>query len=299
MKVSTLGAGAFGRAMAKVASHGGPSALLGRRGGEGVDKDIAAGLGQTDIVMLAVPAQATRAALTMWASAMPDSALLVLLAKGLERGTRLRQSEIAAELAPGRPILALTGPSFAADILDGLPTAVTLATSAENGETVQRRLAAPGFRPYLTDDLTGAELGGALKNVFAIACGAAVGLGLGESARAALMTRGFAEMTRLAVAEGGRADTLAGLSGLGDLALTCATPKSRNFALGVSLGRGDGRPAGVTQEGAETAASALEKARAAGVDAPIVESVAALVAGETTPKVAMNALLNRPLRRET
>lgn len=290
-----LGAGAFGQALAHVTG----ARLLGRRAAPGVETDIAAGLADADMILLAVSAQATRSVLAQWAPAMPMGAPLILAAKGVEAGTGALQSEIASTLAPGRPMMALTGPSFASDMLAGLPTAVTLAADDPvAGEAVQTRIAGPVFRPYLSDDLIGAQLGGALKNVIAIACGAAIGRGLGASARAALMTRGFAEMTRIAVALGGKAETLAGLSGFGDLALTCASEQSRNFAYGAALGAGQRPHEGVTYEGAATAGAAHKMAQKLGVDAPIIASVAALTAGEIDVERAMTALLTRPLRRE-
>jgi glycerol-3-phosphate dehydrogenase (NAD(P)+) len=255
------------------------------------------------VVLSAVPAQATRQVLAALAPALPHGVPLVLTAKGFEKGTLKLQSEIAAEVAPGHPVAVLTGPSFATDLTAGLPTAVTLAVAdATLGETLQRRLATRSLRPYLTDDIIGAQIGGAVKNVIAIACGVAIGIGLGESARAALMTRGFAEMVRLGTAMGGRAETLGGLSGLGDLALTAASEASRNFAYGLALGRGatpaelaaDGR----TYEGAATAGPVAAMAARLGVETPVAEVVAALVASALTVPDAVEKLFNRPLRRE-
>ena len=297
--VAIIGAGAFGRALAHVLAHGGPVRLIGRSAAEGVETDARAALDSADYVLLAASAQATRAVLAAYRDMLPAGAPLILAAKGVERGTGALQSEIAAEAAPGRALMALTGPSFADDMVAGLPTAITLAADdPAAGEAAQRRLAGPTLRPYLSGDLTGAQLGGALKNVIAIAVGAAAGAGLGQSAQAALMTRGFAEMSRVAVARGGQAETLAGLSGLGDLALTCSGPKSRNFAYGFALGSG-ARPAeGVTYEGAATAGAAAEMAKGLGVEAPITDAVAALAAGDVDVAGAMAALLSRPLRRE-
>ena len=208
------------------------------------------------------------------------------------------QTEIAAAEAPGHEAMVLTGPSFASEMQAGLPTAVTLAASDEAlGERVQARLAGPAFRPYLTSDVIGAQIGGALKNVIAIACGAAMGRGLGESARAALMTRGFAEMTRVAAARGARLETLAGLSGFGDLSLTCASTKSRNFAFGFALGEGRLAP-GATYEGVATAEAAVSLTTRLGVEAPVTKTVAALVSGAQDVDGAMADLLSRPLRRE-
>ena len=297
--VAIIGAGAFGRALANALSHSGPVRLIGRRAADGAETDARAGLDGAAFVLMAVSAQATREVLQRVAGDLPKNAPLILAAKGVERGTGALQSEIAGEIAPDQPAMALTGPSFADDLVAGLPTAITLAAEGvEAGERAQARLAGPTLRPYLSDDLTGAQLGGALKNVIAIAVGAAAGLGLGDSARAALMTRGFAEMTRVAAARGAKPETLAGLSGLGDLALTCSGPKSRNFAYGFALGAGERPREGVTYEGASTATAAAEMAAGLGVDAPIMDAVAALTSGEVDAAGAMAALLARPLRRE-
>jgi glycerol-3-phosphate dehydrogenase (NAD(P)+) len=206
-------------------------------------------------------------------------------------------------VAPGHPVAVLTGPSLAADLVARLPTAVTLAVAEPAlGEDLQHRLATPSLRPYLTDDLVGAQIGGAVKNVIAIACGAAIGLGLGDSARAALMTRGFAELVRLGTALGGRAETFAGLSGLGDLALTAASERSRNYAYGLALGRGaspaDLAADGRTYEGAATAAPVAGLAARLGLEMPVSSVVAALVAGDITVPQAADRLFKRPLRRE-
>ncbi|MEX2518888.1 MAG: NAD(P)H-dependent glycerol-3-phosphate dehydrogenase [Paracoccaceae bacterium] len=298
--VAILGAGAFGRALAFVAAAGGPTRLIGRRAEEGVETNADEALSSADFVILAVPAQATRSALRAHAHALPVGAPLILAAKGLEAETGALQSEIAGELAPGHVLMALTGPAFAADLTAGLPTAVTLAATDEAaGRAAQARLAGPAFRPYLSDDIIGAEIGGALKNVIAIACGVAIGRGLGESARAALMTRGFAEMTRIALARGGRAETLAGLSGLGDLSLTASSLKSRNFAFGFALGRNEAPSAGVTQEGVATARAAAALAARLGVKAPIIEAAARLAAGRSDVDAEMAALLSRPLASES
>ncbi len=298
MRVAVLGAGAYGRAIHAIAAQNGETVLLGRQSENGAVTDWAAKLPKAEMVAMAVPAQATRAALTKCVSMLQPDATIVLLAKGVETTSGALQTEVAVECAPGHPLAVLTGPSFASEMLDGLPTAVTIAsTDAEAGEAAQNRLAAKTFRPYLTDDVIGAQIGGALKNVIAIACGAAIGRGLGESARAALMTRGFAEMSRLALARGARLETLAGLSGLGDLALTCASAKSRNFAFGLALGEGRLAP-GATYEGVATASAASKLAQSLNVKAPIVEAVAALVTGQTDVDGVMQALLARPLRRE-
>lgn len=299
MRVATLGAGAFGKAIHLVAQAGGDARLLGRRADSGVQTDWRTELAEADLVAMAVPAQATRGVLKEVCDLLRPGAVLVMLAKGIEAGTGALQTEIAADEAPDHPVMVLTGPSFASEMLDGLPTAVTLASNdASLGEKVQARLAGPMFRPYLSDDMTGAQIGGAMKNVIAIACGAAMGRGLGESARAALMTRGFAEMTRVAIARGAKAETLAGLSGFGDLSLTCASAKSRNFAFGFALGEGRLAP-GATYEGVATAQAAVSLADQMNIEAPVAKTVAALVSGEQDVDGAMADLLSRPLRRET
>ncbi len=298
MKIATCGAGAFGKAFHRVAQAGGDAVLLGRRAEDGVSTDFETGLATADLVALAVPAQATRQVLKQISGWLRDDTSLLLLAKGIETTTGLLQSEIVVEETGAHNALVLTGPSFASEMLDGLPTAVTLASrDPVLGEVIQHRLAGPAFRPYLSSDIIGAQIGGAVKNVIAIACGAAIGRGLGESARAALMTRGFAEMTRLAIARGARAETLAGLSGFGDLSLTCASAKSRNFAFGLALGEQRLAP-GATYEGVATAQAAVSLAKRLGVEAPISETVAALVAGELDVDHAIATLLSRPLRRE-
>jgi glycerol-3-phosphate dehydrogenase (NAD(P)+) len=318
--IGVLGAGAFGTALAVVEAAAGRETVLWGRDPEvmagiaaarenrgrlpgvtlpdplGVTADLA-DLARADILLLAVPAQATGSFLAAHGGDLPD-APLVLCAKGIDAATLRLQTEIAAAASPGLALAALTGPGFAGEIARGLPTALTLACGdPSRGRALQEALAAPRLRLYLTDDVTGAELGGALKNVIAIACGMAEGAGLGHSARAALMTRGFAEMRRLAVATGGRAETLAGLSGLGDLSLTCNSAQSRNFTLGRALGAGESRPGG-TVEGVATARAACRLAEARGVEMPIAAAVADVLDGGLTLAQAMEALLSRPLREE-
>jgi len=298
MKVTTVGAGAFGKAFHLIAQSGGDATLLGRRVEKGVSTDWSGSLAEAELIAMAVPAPATRDVLRQIRSHLRQSAVLLMLAKGIEVKTGDLQSEIAKTVAPALPVMVLTGPSFASEMLAGLPTAVTLASEeATLGEKVQARLAGPAFRPYLTNDVTGAQIGGAMKNVIAIACGAAMGRGLGESARAALMTRGFAEMKRVALARGARIETLSGLSGFGDLSLTCASAKSRNFAFGFALGEGRLAP-GATYEGVATAEAVVSLANRMNVEAPVAKIVAALVAGQQDVDGAMADLLARPLRRE-
>jgi glycerol-3-phosphate dehydrogenase (NAD(P)+) len=317
--IGVLGAGAFGSALAVAqAAEGRPVRLWGRDAAAMAEAertrsmprlpgvrlpdglvctgDLAA-LAGAEALLLAVPAQATGALLAAHAAALP-AAPLIACAKGIDARTTRLQTTIAAEAAPGRPVAALTGPGFAGEIARGLPTALTLACPDRAvGRALQQGLATHRVRLYLTDDVTGAQLGGALKNVIAIACGIAEGAGLGASARAALMTRGFAEMARLAVAMGARAETLTGLSGLGDLSLTCSSLQSRNFSLGRALGAGAARPGG-TVEGVATARAACQLAARHRVDVPIANAVADVLEGAATIDGAMEALLSRPLREE-
>ncbi|MEM7489265.1 MAG: NAD(P)H-dependent glycerol-3-phosphate dehydrogenase, partial [Pseudomonadota bacterium] len=213
----------------------------------------------------------------------------------LELSTLRGPTAILRDALPDAGVGILSGPSFAADIAHGLPTALTLAM--DEAEAVQATLSTPRLRLYRTDDVVGVELGGALKNVTAIACGAAIGAGLGESARAALMTRGMAEMMRLATALGAARETLMGLSGLGDLALTCASPQSRNYALGHALGAGRAPP-DATTEGVATARAALDLARRHGIELPVAAATAGLVDGGLSVEDAIDTLLTRDLREE-
>ncbi len=254
---------------------------------------------QADLLLLATPTQALRAL----APDLPPG-LLVACCKGVEQGTHRLPLEILADLHPTRPACVLTGPNFAAEIASGLPAAAVIAgTNAQARAQAVALLATPQFRLYGNDDPIGAQVGGAAKNVVAIAAGAVIGAGLGENARAALVTRGLAELARLATALGGRAETVAGLSGLGDLLLTCTGPGSRNFSFGLALGRGQtvaeilAARSSVT-EGVATAPALVARARAAGVELPIAEAVAAVVEGRASVTQAMQALLARPLRNE-
>ncbi|WP_439532659.1 NAD(P)H-dependent glycerol-3-phosphate dehydrogenase [Polymorphobacter sp.] len=259
-----------------------------------------ADLASADLWLVVAPAQHLRAVL----AAAPDPAgrTLVLCAKGIEAGSHKLMADVAAEAGAER-IAVLSGPTFAGEVARGLPTAVTLACrDSAAGAALVQRLVRPGFRLYLSDDVTGAEIGGAVKNVLAIGCGVVEGAGLGLNARAALIARGFAEMTRFGVARGARPETLAGLSGLGDLVLTCTSTNSRNFTLGVGLGRGE-RAADLlaatssVAEGAATAPVLAAAARELGVDMPICAAVAALIDG--APLAAtVTALMTRPLKGE-
>jgi glycerol-3-phosphate dehydrogenase (NAD(P)+) len=260
-----------------------------------------ADLSACEAVLVVTPAQHLRAVL---ADAPTGDAPLILCAKGIEAGTMLLMSEVAREVRPDAPIAVLSGPTFAHEVAGGLPTAITLACEdAAIAERLGQRIARPTFRPYLSTDVIGAEIGGAVKNVLAIACGVVEGAGLGQNARAALIARGFAEMTRFGLARGARIETLTGLSGLGDLVLTCSSTSSRNFSLGKGLG--EGRAAAdllsdrrTVAEGAFTAPVLREAARAAQVDMPVVEAVCALIEGSAAVSDVITALLARPIRAE-
>jgi glycerol-3-phosphate dehydrogenase (NAD(P)+) len=251
-------------------------------------------------VLLAVPLQFMRAV----ASQLPAGGPVVVCAKGVEAPTRLLPLEIFAEVQPDRPAAVLTGPNFAREIAAGLPAATVVAgEDAAVREAVGSALGTPSFRIYGNDDPVGAQVGGAAKNVVAIAAGAVIGAGLGENARAALITRGLAELARLAVALGGAAETIAGLSGLGDLMLSCAGMTSRNFSLGFALGRGErlgevlARRDSVT-EGVETAPALVARAAEVGAELPICQAVAAVIEGRLSLLQAMDELLSRPRKNE-
>jgi glycerol-3-phosphate dehydrogenase (NAD(P)+) len=250
------------------------------------------------IVLIAVPAQALRSFLGANAAALAGRRL-VACCKGIELATGLRPTEVIAEVLPDAPRAVLTGPGFAADIAAGLPTALTLAAAdAGLSHHLQAQLSTRSLRLYRTSDVTGAELGGAMKNVVAIACGIVIGAGLGVSARAALMTRGYAEIVRLATALGARPETLAGLSGLGDLALTCTSPESRNFAFGHALGAGRGFDAAQTVEGKATARAVAALAARHGIAMPVSDMVSALLEGRLDVPGAVRELMARPLKEE-
>jgi glycerol-3-phosphate dehydrogenase (NAD(P)+) len=255
-------------------------------------------LPDADIFVLAVPAQASRAVL-MQAAVRLSGKPVVLSAKGLEAGSLKRQSEVLHEVVPAALAYVLSGPSFAADVAAGRPTAVTLAgDDAEATSEIAAALAGPTFRLYAADDRLGVELAGALKNVYALGCGAVDGAGLGASARAALLARAFAELTRLVVAMGGSASTLTGLAGLGDLTLTCMSAQSRNYRTGVALGRGETVEGIGLAEGISTAPVALRLARHLGIDAPLVDAINLLLGGSTTIDTIVAGLMARPLKRE-
>lgn len=261
-------------------------------------------LADCDAILLVAPAQHLRATLKSLAPHLKPGTPIALCSKGFERGSLKMMTDVLSEEAPTASPAVLSGPSFAIDVARGLPTAVTLACpDRAMGDTWMRSIGSSHFRTYWTDDLIGAEAGGAIKNVLAIACGVCEGLGLGRSAHAALIARGFAEMTRLGVKLGGRAETLAGLCGLGDLVLTCSSSQSRNMSFGMELGRGKtAREVLATRkavtEGAETAPAVVELAERLGVDLPICKAVLALIQGELDARSAVDQLLSRPLTEE-
>jgi glycerol-3-phosphate dehydrogenase (NAD(P)+) len=261
-----------------------------------------ADLGPTAMLVVAVPTQSLRAVCLALAQALPAGRPVVSAAKGIEQASGLFTTQIITDAWPGSPAAILSGPSFAADIGRGLPTAVTLAAQdAGLARALAESLSSPAFRIYHSGDPRGVEIGGAAKNVLAIAAGVAVGLGYGESARAALVARGFAELRRFGEAHGARPETVMGLSGLGDVVLSCASAQSRNFTFGLALGQG--RPAaeasgGKLAEGAFTASVLARMAREASVEMPIAEAVAAIIAGRIAVAEAVAGLLARPVRAE-
>ena len=324
MKLGIVGGGAWGTALAQVASAGGRETLLwaiepevveavnGRHenpvflAGIPLNRSIhatadLADLDACDAWLVVTPAQHMRAVLER---APTCDKPLVLCSKGIEEASGELLHRVARRACPDAPVAVLSGPTFAHEVAKGLPTAVTLAAEDPAlAEQLRERIALPTFRIYVSDDVAGAEIGGAVKNVLAIACGVVEGKGLGQNARAALVGRGFAEMTRFGMAFGAQRETLAGLSGLGDLVLTCSSTSSRNYSLG--LGIGQGRSAAelmsnrkTVAEGAFTAPVLARLARDKGIDMPIVDAVDALIAGRANVDQALDALLTRPPRAE-
>ena len=316
-RIAVVGAGAWGTALALAAARAGRSVVLWGRNAaalaaDGENRAHLPGISipdsihitetlepvlAADAILIATPTQTVREVVAHLA-AIRDDTPVVTCAKGLERGTGLRPTEVlAAALPPAAPAV-LSGPSFARDVALGLPTAVTIAASeTRRAMALCHALGSPTFRPYAETDMIGVEVGGAFKNVLAIAAGIVAGRGLGASASAALVARGFAELRRIGAALGARPETLMGLSGLGDLVLTCSSAQSRNFAYGLALGRGEAPPAALA-EGAATAPVARAMAQRLGIDMPITAAVAAVIEGESDIDAAMAALMSRPLRRE-
>jgi len=319
--VAVIGAGAWGTALAAVAARAGRDVVLYAR-----SPSSAAGIAATranpklsgtrldasvevtddmalaaaaDIILVATPAQNLREAVTALAPRLAKAKPVIACAKGIERGTHKFMTEVIAEAAPYANAAILSGPSFAEDVARGLPTAVTLAAGDETlASALVQALGSSTFRPYHTCDVRGVEIGGAAKNVLAIAAGIVVGRKLGASAQAALTTRGFSELVRLGRACGARSETMSGLSGLGDLILTCSSPQSRNFALGIALGRGEQPPPGKLAEGEFTAPVLIELAASQDVDMPVSNAVAAILSGAVTIDAAIESLLTRPFKAE-
>jgi glycerol-3-phosphate dehydrogenase (NAD(P)+) len=322
--IAVLGAGAWGTALANVAARGGARVSLWARDPAAVTtltvsresrrlpgfrlddrviptSSIAEAIA-ADAVLLAVPAQESRAVATL-AAAVRAGTPVVACAKGIERGTRKFMTEVIAECLPQAVPAILSGPGFAEDVARGLPTAVTLAAQDETlARALARAVSSPTFRPYHSTDVRGVEIGGAAKNVLAIAAGIVAARKLGTGALAALTTRGFAELARFGRAFGARGETLTGLSGLGDLILTCLSPQSRNFSLGLALGQGrtveEAHRDGKLAEGMFTASVLVEMANERGVEMPIASAVAAVLDGRISVDVAIESLLTRPLRAE-
>ena len=323
-KLAVIGGGAWGTALAQVAAAGGRETLL-----WALEDDVVTAINRihenpvylkglklspkiratsnfsdllgVDAWLVVTPAQHMRAVLSR--TPCPNMPL-ILCSKGIEEGSGRLLHEVARDVCPTSPVAVLSGPTFAHEVAAGLPTAVTLACEDEAlGERLRDRLSNPAFRIYLSDDVAGAEVGGAVKNVLAIACGVVEGRGLGQNARAALIARGFAEMTRFGLAAGARRETLAGLCGLGDLVLTCSSTASRNFSLGKAIG--EGRDAAVLMadrrtvaEGAHTAPVLHRLATERGIDMPIVAAVAAMLDGSLSASDVVDRLMSRPPRAE-
>ena len=317
--IAVLGAGAFGTALAVALSRNGTEVVLWGRDPKAME-DMAATRRNTrylpeclfpdalrptadpavvsaNTILLAIPAQAQREFVSEW-SAHLDGRSVVACSKGIDLKSGLGPTGIIAQACPEARSAVLTGPSFAKEIATGLPTALTLACRDSSvGTELQAELSRESLRLYLTEDVTGAELGGALKNVVAIAAGIVIGAGLGQSARAAVIARGFSEMQRIAHAMGADPRTLQGLSGLGDLVLTASSEMSRNYSAGLALGSRSEMPKG-TIEGLSTAKAVSDLARRKNIDAPLIDTVADVVSGRISVNDAQTRLMTRPLRRE-
>ena len=324
-RIAVLGGGAWGTALANVTARAGRGVTLWEYDaanaeqlakqresrylpGVRIDDSITvtrdlAEAARAEAILLVVPAQATRSVCKSLGAAVASRTPVIACAKGIEHGTRKFMTEVIAECAPNVTPAILSGPSFASDVACGLPTAVTLAAEDETlAAGLAQALASRSFRPYQSSDVRGVEIGGAAKNVLAIASGIVTGRGLGASAQAALTTRGFAELVRFGRAYGAKTETMMGLSGLGDLLLTCSSPQSRNFSFGINLGKGlatkDIHGKTGLAEGAFTAPVLLEMARDKQIDMPIASAIAAVLAGQMSVDEAIESLLARPLRTE-
>ncbi len=325
--IGIIGAGAWGTALAQVVTLAGRTSRIQAREAEVVaainndhqnivylngvtlsDKVTAtndlADLAACDLILAVPPAQHMRATLTAFAPYAREGLPIVLCSKGVERGSDALMTEVLADALPQATAAVLAGPNFAREVAQGLPAAVTIACGDEAvGAQIAATLAGPSFRPYLTNDLIGAESGGAIKNVVAIACGIAEGRGLGRNAHAALITRGFAEMTRLAMAMGARLETMTGLCGMGDLVLTCSSPQSRNMSVGLAMGKGltlaqalEGKVS--VAEGVESAPAVVELGKRFNVELPLCNAVAAVLSGKISVEEAVGGLMSRPLKSE-
>jgi glycerol-3-phosphate dehydrogenase (NAD(P)+) len=327
-RLAVIGGGAWGSALASVAARAGAGVVLWARDpnvvaainqrhenplflpGIALDprvvatSDAAAAIAGTQAALIVVPAQFLRGALAMLAPLMPSGLPLLLCAKGIETESLQTMSEVAGEIVPEAPVAILSGPSFAAEVARGLPTAVTIASrDPALARAFVAALGSARFRPYLSEDPIGAQIGGAVKNVLAIACGIIEGRGLGDNARAALITRGLAEMIRLGLAKGAEAETFRGLSGLGDLVLTCTAGQSRNYTLGLALGRGASLAEALARqrsvvEGIATAAAVASLAARLGIELPITAAVDGVLHRAMAIDMMIDALLSRPYRSE-
>ncbi len=328
MKATVLGGGSWGTAVAAQLARAGhqvelwlrepalaeaintrrenPAYLPGETLPDGLraTTELAAAVAGTEVVVSAVPSQASRAVWNRLAALLPAGVPLVSATKGIELESLKRMSQLAAEVLPGHPLAALSGPSFALEVVREQPTAIVVAsTETWLAERLQQAISTRAFRAYASDDLVGVELAGALKNVIAIAAGIIDGLGYGHNTVAALITRGLAEIARLAVAQGGRPDTLAGLAGLGDLVLTCTGALSRNRRVGQALGRGltlerAQAETGQVAEGVRTTVAACALAERSGVELPIAQQMRAVLYEGRTPRAAVEELMSRRLKRE-
>ncbi len=325
VQVGVIGAGAWGTALAQVMASDGSDVLIWAREAELVEEintrhtnslflpsatlapsvratNTIADLAQVPVLLVVTPAQHLAAVL----AGLPDGPRdLVLCSKGIEAGTGRLMADVAHDAAPAASLAVLSGPTFAHEVAAGLPTAVTLACAGgeEQWQRLCSRIARPTLRPYYSDDVTGAEIGGAVKNVLAIACGVVDGLQLGQNARAALIARGYAEMLRFGTARGARAETLSGLCGLGDLVLTCSSTSSRNYSLGKALGEGMSAAEALSgknsvAEGAHTAPVLAALAQRDGIAMPIVDAVCRVLRGDAPAHAVVSDLLSRPLRAE-
>ena len=322
INVGVVGAGSWGTTVAAMAAENAPTVLWARRAElaeqinrEHVNGDYLAAytlpeqlratssleeaVRFADVLVMAVPSHGYRDVAAEAARHLRPWVPVVSLTKGLERGSRKRMSEVTRDEMPGHPVAVLTGPNLAKEILSGQPAASVVAVDDPDiAAELQRIFGRPSLRVYTNTDVVGCEVGGVVKNVIAIAAGITIGAGLGDSARAALMTRGYAEMVRLAATLGARAETLAGLSGFGDLVLTCTSDQSRNFRYGRALGAGQSFDPTITVEGAATARAVARLAARRGIDMPIASMVAAMIDGQSDLPTAIQTLLSRPLRKE-